>query len=487
MRFLTVLHRWLGILVCLLFAMWFASGIVMHFVPFPALSEADRIAGLAPLETARVLHGPAEAARADGHKDVTRVRLLQRSDGPVYLTSGPSGVAAFRADNLAAARIGSRDLAVAIAMDHARRRGMDVTPAAFTDLVEFDQWTVAGDLNRYRPLYRVALNDEPGTELYVSSATGEVVRDTTRFERRWNYIGSVAHWIYPVVLRSRPAAWSATVWSLSLVALVAATAGSLLGLLRVKVIRYRLSSPYSGWHGWHHGFGLLCMIFVLSWIFSGWLSMDSGWLFSTGEPTREEKAIISGTPAWDRLLASEKWPVSAHAKEIEWFAFDRKFYRRERTGVATQLLFPDAGTDVTQPTQEFLSPREMGSLAERFARGCKPPFVVPADDIYAISSAVPGAPVYRSVCGDVWLDIDGANGALLERSDPSRRAYRWLYRALHTLDMPALTSRPALRGALIVSLCGLGLIFSLTGIVIGWRRLTARQPLSRPTPASAAP
>jgi PepSY-associated TM region len=297
MRFLTVLHRWLGILFCLLFAMWFASGIVMHFVPFPALSEADRIAGLAPLETARVLHGPAEAARADGHKDVTRVRLLQRSDGPVYLTSGPSGVAAFRADNLAAARIGSRDLAVAIAMDHARRRGMDVTPAAFTDLVEFDQWTVAGDLNRYRPLYRVALNDEPGTELYVSSATGEVVRDTTRFERRWNYIGSVAHWIYPVVLRSRPAAWSATVWSLSLVALVAATAGSLLGLLRVKVIRYRLSSPYSGWHGWHHGFGLLCMIFVLSWIFSGWLSMDSGWLFSTGEPTREEKAIISGTPA----------------------------------------------------------------------------------------------------------------------------------------------------------------------------------------------
>jgi hypothetical protein len=470
MRFLTVLHRWLGIFVCLLFAMWFASGIVMHFVTFPSLNEADRIAGLAPLQMVPVLHGPADAAQIGG-KDVTRVRLLQRSDGPVYETSGASGLAAFHADDLSSAALTSKSLAVAIAVDHARRRGMDATRAAFADLVDFDQWTVAGDLNRYRPLYRVALDDERGTALYVSSVTGEVVRGTTRFERRWNYIGSVAHWIYPVVLRSRPAAWSAMVWSLSFVALVAAVAGSLLGVLRVNVRRYRLSSPYSNWHWWHHMLGLLCATFVLGWIFSGWLSMDSGWLFSTGEPTREEKATVSAAPAWDTLSAAEKWPVSAEAKEIEWFAFDRKFYRRERIGVATQLLFPDAGTDATQLPQEFLSPREVGSLAERFASGCTPPFVVPADDNYAISSAVPGAPVYRSVCGDVWFHIDGANGALLERSDPSLRAYRWLYRALHTLDMPALTSRPALRGALIVSLCGLGLIFSLTGIVIGWRRL----------------
>ena len=31
MRLLTWLHRWWGVVFCLLFAMWFASGIVMHF------------------------------------------------------------------------------------------------------------------------------------------------------------------------------------------------------------------------------------------------------------------------------------------------------------------------------------------------------------------------------------------------------------------------------------------------------------------------
>ena len=64
MRALILLHRWLSVAFCLLFAMWFATGIVMHFVPFPALTEADRFAGLASIDLAAVKHGPAEAIGA---------------------------------------------------------------------------------------------------------------------------------------------------------------------------------------------------------------------------------------------------------------------------------------------------------------------------------------------------------------------------------------------------------------------------------------
>lgn len=62
-----------------------------------------------------------------------------------------------------------------------------------------------------------------------------------------------------------------------------------------------------------------------------------------------------------------------------------------------------------------------------------------------------------------------------KRLDASRRAYRWLYSALHTLDFPILMAHPHLRDVLIVGLCTLGLAFSVTGIVIGWRRV--RLPL----------
>src|ERR1700757_549026 len=97
MKLLIFLHRWLGVAFCLLFAMWFASGIVMHFVPFPRLTEADRIAGLAPIDDTGAGRGPGEAARAGGLSNISRVTLLQRSDGPVYLITDSERVVALHA------------------------------------------------------------------------------------------------------------------------------------------------------------------------------------------------------------------------------------------------------------------------------------------------------------------------------------------------------------------------------------------------------
>jgi hypothetical protein len=281
----------------------------------------------------------------------------------------------------------------------------------------------------------------------------------------------VTHWIYPTVLRKSQAQWDVTVWWLSLTALIAAVTGSVLGIIRMKITRGGIVSPFRGWHWWHHILGLACMTFVLSWIFSGWLSMDHGRLFSTGKPSDAEAAVIAAKPAWDTLPTREARPISARAREIEWFAFDQKIYRREQTGLNTQLLLSsDPDTSESLPPRAFLTSSEVAALVNRLATGCNP-MIVPAGDDYAITASMPTAPVYRSICGTVWFHIDGASGAMLERLDPSRRAYRWLYSALHTLDMPVLAAHPALRSALIVILCGCGLIFSLTGVVIGWRRL----------------
>jgi len=63
----------------------------------------------------------------------------------------------------------------------------------------------------------------PTPSFMLSSTTVRWLRyDAPR--AMWNYVGSVAHWIYPPHCASRPAVWSATVWSLSLAALIAALA-----------------------------------------------------------------------------------------------------------------------------------------------------------------------------------------------------------------------------------------------------------------------
>ena len=475
MHALILVHRWLGVVFCLFFAMWFATGIVMHFIAFPALSEAERVAGLAPIDPAGLRHGPADAVSASGIEAATRVRLHTRADGLVYRVDGAAGVRAIFAANMSPAGVRSESIAVAIAADHARRRELNATAATFAELASHDQWTVSNGLDPHRPLYRIKLNDEPGTELYVSSATGEVVRDTTRRERGWNYAGSVAHWIYPTALRRDQRTWDVTVWTLSLVALITAVAGALSGTLRIQSARGRLVSPHHGWLAWHHWLGLVCMTFVISWIFSGWLSMDHGRLFSTGKPAPTESVSFARTTAWEKLSPREISLLPAQALEIEWFAFDGRIYRRERFGLTSQRL-AFAG-DASAPGRAFLQPDEASTAASRLAPDCLPAAAVRVIDDYPVVSVMPNAPVYRSVCSQVWFHLDGANGAMLEKLDPSRRAYRWAYSALHTLDFPALSGRPLLRTVLIVTLCGFGLVFSLTTIVIGWRRLRGLLPV----------
>jgi hypothetical protein len=472
MRAIILLHRWLGVAFCLLFAMWFATGIVMHFVPFPALTEAGRFAGLTTIDLAGVEHGPAAAVAASGIGDATRVRLMQRNDGPVYLISDSARVTALRADDLSDATVHSPQLALAIATDYAGRRQWDAAAASVAALSAYDQWTVPNGFDLYRPLYRVALNDGVGTELYVSAATGEIVLDTTRRERAWNYVGSVAHWLYPTALRSHPAIWSRLLWWLSLIALIAAIAGAAVGTLRIGAEGSRLLSPYRGWQALHHWLGLGCMLFVLTWIFSGWLSMDDGRLFSTGKPSDAEAAKIAGMPIWQAVPDDELQHIAPAVKEVDWFAFGGRVYRRERIAIDRQRLsVADARPGEAQSPRPFLRADEIATAANAMALACRAPVVIEAGDDYAVAAAMPDAPIFRSVCGGVWLDFDGSSGTLLQRLDSSRRTYRWLYGALHTLDFPVLKARPAVLTTLIVALCGCGFVFSLTGVVIAWRRL----------------
>ena len=466
MKALVLLHRWLGIGFCLLFAMWFASGIVMHFVPFPSLTEAERFAGLSPIDLSQVRHGPDEVIAASDAK-ASRVRLLQRVDGPVYITAGSSKATAVHAGDLSDASVKSEPLAVALAREHARLRGIDVSHATLIGLADYDQWSVPNGFDKYRPLYRIALNDSAGSELYVASTTGEVVLATTREERAWNYAGSVVHWIYPTGLRKHPATWDKTVWTLSLAGLIAAVTGIALGVLRLQVSRGRLGSPFRGWQAWHHILGLFSATFVLTWIFSGWLSMDHGLLFSRGQLSAAEAARVAAPLDW-RTLAGNQRPIAAPVREVEWFALGDRFYRRERASPDTQSLFAVGSPQKPQP---FLSAGEVEAFVRRLAPDCAAPVIVGPHDSYPMSSLMPNAPVYRSICGDVWFHVDGATGAVLERMDSSRRSYRWLYSGLHTLDFPVLLDRPLLRSGLIVLLCALGFIFSVTGAVIGWRRL----------------
>jgi hypothetical protein len=82
-------------------------------------------------------------------------------------------------------------------------------------------------------------------------------------------------------------------------------------------------------------------------------------------------------------------------------------------------------------------------------------------------------PVLRVELGDAAgtnLYIDPQDGRLLAKQDRSRRVFRWLYSALHHWDFGWLYQRP-LWDAWMLTWVTLGLVLSVSAVVIGWRRL----------------
>ena len=71
-----------------------------------------------------------------------------------------------------------------------------------------------------------------------------------------------------------------------------------------------------------------------------------------------------------------------------------------------------------------------------------------------------------------WFHIDPRTGDILGRSDASRRTYRWLFNALHSLDFHALIAHRPAWDIVVWLLSLLGVVISASGVVIGWRRLT---------------
>lgn len=475
-RWLFLIHRWIGIGACLLFLIWFLSGLVMVYVPFPALTLKERLAGLPAIDWSVVRVAPAEAERAAGLQGPVHSAVLEMNSndavwrvkaaqGPPVTVSASSGE-----------RLTSFDAA------HAARtaRAFGRADAAAVETLERDQWTVAGGFNAHRPLYRVRLDGPERRDLYVSSRTGAVVLDTDAHERFWNWLGSVPHWIYPTILRQNGPAWRQMVMWVSGPCILVAITGIWIGLLRTRVGERRFKggrmTPYRGWMLWHHVAGLAGGITLTTWIFSGWLSVDPGRVFNGG-PGISSDAIAAydgagAAPAVELVRLAAASGADAKRVEVAWAAGRPWAVVQgvERTTVLDARTLEPARAD----RQALVA--AAARLVPDAPIAAVDTLTAPDAYWYAVA-ALPQLPVLRIRFADAagtWVHLDPATGRLLGSLDRRGRAYRWFYDLLHKWDLSVLTlNRPAW-DAVIWVLSLIGCVTSVSGVWIGWRRLRGR-------------
>lgn len=271
-RWLYIFHRWTGIVLCLLFAIWFVSGVVMMYVPFPSFRAPEQIEAAPPIDWTRVRVGPDAALAVLQEREFpSEMRLDMMIGEPVYRFVTADGRRAV------SAATGKEIVSIGAQQAGAIASALVGVPVDTISSVTQDQWVVTRAYGKIAPFWRVRLADDAATDIYVMQKTGEVVQNTTAHERFWNWLGAVPHWIYFEALRVYQEPWRQTVLWTSGIGILGAIAGIWIGLLRVRLRkRYKSGSvsPYRGWMKWHHVVGLVGGVFVVTWVFSGWLSMS---------------------------------------------------------------------------------------------------------------------------------------------------------------------------------------------------------------------
>ncbi len=193
-------------------------------------------------------------------------------------------------------------------------------------------------------------------------------------------------------------------------------------------------TPYRGWMLWHHVSGLAGGVMLTTWIVSGWLSVDPGHAFAGARLRRRQCGSMRGGRG-SRAI-STGWPGSRQM-------------RAPSSGAGTPGSRPIA-IDRASPHPLWL---EQATLAPaRAADPLRAAMLVPdgrrvawewlaRPDFYWTDAS--RLPLWRLRFDDAaatWLYVDPMSGALVERQDGMRRAYRWVYTLLHTWDWPWLTA-----------------------------------------------
>jgi len=427
-------HRWLGAFFCVLFAMWFLSGMVLAYWDFPEISERDRQAHAEVIDVSRIHLTPAQAYASLGREEPPDSVTLSMFD------SRP----AYRFDHsLVYADDGQPQMAFPPEFTRRVASAWTKQPSAAATLAKLDgpdQWTVSGEFGALRPLDKYSWPS--GDEVYVSKVTGEVVQATTSGSRLGAYFGAIPHWLYFTPLRTNGRLWSRIVIWASGIGAAAALLGLVIGVW-VALPSKRI--PYAGQKRWHTILGLIFGLFACTWAFSGMLSMEP-FSFSAGPQElggRIQQALRGRHfKSLDRALAD----AGPGAKEIDFMKIPED--PAHILSAIRQAIEPNLISEfrmVTEYEAYYLDRHNRHPLPALFVR-------------------------LNDARGSMFY-IDPHTGGIVEAYDSASRWNRWLYHGLHSLDLPWLyRHRPAWDIAILTLLLG-GASLSITSLIMAWQLL----------------
>lgn len=469
MQVLFVVHRYLGIAASLVLLLWSLSGIVMMYKQYPELNYFETVSLLENLQFEQCCELKYLSFLA---RDFSRASVEMLAGAPVVrLKTNDKELLTYALNSGVFINSISEQRAGVIARRLIHDRHINGTIESLQS-IHSDQWTMDSQYHPHRPLYKFGVNDELGTEFYLSSYNGEIVQLTSAEQRLWGYLGPVIHWVAPQLLRENSSLWRNLVIGLALIGIFLTLTGLVVGFRQLKNSRsksdYRRLSPYKGVHLFHHYLGLIFGVFTLVWVSSGLLSMNpQGFLIGSGVEMESQRLR-------ERFLAIDEMGRVLADREFQHLSSD---YARVDfsmlNGELSMVAFTTDGTQYLLDRSSF-EPVSLPSEALRIlAEKLQPDFPIvsqqllsEADEYYYSRHQPMEFPIYRVIIGDTQSSryyLSPVSGEIVMKVDSDARWYRWLFYAAHRLDFTAIARSSPIRDffmlllmAGVVTLCGTG-------------------------------
>ena len=495
-KLLILAHRYLGIVLSLMFVMWFVTGIGMIYSRgMPRLSPQVRLSRLSPIDLSKVRLSPSEAVEAGNlDRPAGEVRLLTVNDRPAYRFGESVTVFADTGEYMT-------DIDATRAA-HVAARFLNLPQQQIRFVEELnapDQWTLTQ--SRQLPLYKMAVDDAQHTEIYVSAGSAEVVQITTRGSRLLSWVSVIPHFLYFRSLRLSNNLWVKTMTWVPAAACVLAALGIVLGIVQFR--RTRPHIRYSGWMRWHYLTGLVFGVLTFTWAFSGLLSMEP-WAWTEKDQVQRgvRQAFSNGVrdlspfPAFDAARWTEV--LSGRTpKEIELVKIldDPAYIVRTSPNEESLVGWPDGGHQpyfvsrdpdgarFVVPVKTMTEARDAIAndvIVERLKSANsgvavqETSMLTEYDSYYYSRDGQAPLPVVRMKLGDAdktWVYVDPEVAQVVGQVNRQNRIERWLYNALHTLDFSFLYyNRPLWDGVVIILSLG-GTAVSAIGLIMAFKRL----------------